>query len=102
MRIIGYSERGAMNALFYGMALDKEQGEESMKTFLKLAKIKGNFTDFELYNEFSLSDFGDPDLMIIAKNEDSEYVVFFYRGEGQLLQKLLPSKARNTAQELYE
>ena len=77
MRIIGYSERGAMNALFYGMALDKEQGEESMKAFLKLAKIKGNFTDFELYNEFSLSDFGDPDLMIIAKNEDSEYVVFF-------------------------
>lgn len=39
MKIIGYSERGAMNALFYGMALDKEHGEESMKTFIKdLAK----------------------------------------------------------------
>lgn len=78
MEIIGYSERGAMNALFYGMALDKENGEKSMKVFIKdLAKIEGNFTEFELYNEFSLSDFGDPDLMIKAKNEKGDYVVFF-------------------------
>lgn len=77
MKIIGYSERGAMNALFYGMALDKEQGEESLKAFIKSAKIEGNFTDFELFNEFSLSDFGDPDLMIKAKNEDGDDVVFF-------------------------
>ena len=78
MKIIGYSERGAMNALFYGMAFDKEHGEESMKSFIKdLAKIEGNFTEFELYNEFSLSDFGDPDLMIKAKNDKGDHVVFF-------------------------
>lgn len=78
MKIIGYSERGAMNALFYGMALDQERGEESMRVFIKdLAKINGSFTEFELYNEFSLSDFGDPDLMIKAKNENGELVVFF-------------------------
>ena len=78
MKIIGYSERGAMNALFYGMAFDKEHGEESMKAFINdLAKIEGIFTDFELYNEFSLSDFGDPDLMIKAKNKIGEHVVFF-------------------------
>lgn len=78
MEIIGYSERGAMNALFYGMALDNENGEKSMKVFIKdLAKIEGNFTEFELYNEFSLSDFGDPDLMIKAKNGKGNHVVFF-------------------------
>lgn len=78
MKIIGYSERGAMNALFYGMALDKERGEKSIKTFIKdLAKIDGDFTGFELYNEFSLSDFGDPDFMIKAKNEKGENVIFF-------------------------
>ena len=78
MEIIGYSERGAMNALFYGMALDKEHGEESMKTFIKdLAKIEGNFTEFELFNEFSISDFGDPYMMIKPKNEKGQNVVFF-------------------------
>ena len=78
MKIYGYSERGAMNALFYGMALDKEQGEESLKRFInELALIPGEFSDFELYNEFSLSDFGDPDFMIKAKNEKGEHVIFF-------------------------
>ncbi|MBP5612832.1 MAG: hypothetical protein J6X35_01625 [Bacteroidales bacterium] len=58
MKIFGYSERGAMNELFYGIAHDKKNGEESMKAFINdLAKIEGIFTDFELYNEFSLSDF---------------------------------------------
>lgn len=78
MKIIGYSERGAMNALFYGMALDKEQGEESLKRFInELALIPGEFSDFELYNEFSLSDFGDPDFMIKAKDEKGQDVIFF-------------------------
>lgn len=78
MEIYGYSERGAMNALFYGMALDKENGEEAMKKFIKdLAEIEGEFSDFELFAEFSLSDFGDPDMMIIATNENSKKVVFF-------------------------
>ena len=76
MKIVGYSERGAMNALFYGIALDQEhKGIEAMKEFLKLASIEeaGDYSDFELYPEFSLSDFGEPDLMIKAKlkNKDS-------------------------------
>lgn len=81
MKIYGYSERGAMNALFYGMAHDKEKGEKSMSRFInELANIPGNFSEFELYNEFSLSEFGDPDMMIIAtetKEEQSKKVVFF-------------------------
>lgn len=67
MEIYGYSERGAMNALFYGMALDRENGENSMREFLKLAGIKEVYSDFNLYMEFSLSEFGNPDLVIIAK-----------------------------------
>ena len=77
MEIIGYSERGAMNALFYGMALN-DKGDSQMVEFLRLAKIEcpETFSDFEVYNEFSLSEFGSPDLVIIAqKGNDS--VVFF-------------------------
>ncbi|MCR5850558.1 MAG: hypothetical protein K6G92_07580 [Bacteroidaceae bacterium] len=82
MKIIGYSERGAMNALFYGMAFN-EDGEKNMREFLALANIKNigpleNFYDFEIYNEFSLSEFGSPDLVIIAQNKNkNEKVAFF-------------------------
>ena len=77
MKIIGYSERGAMNALFYGMAHDEKNGESAMQKFLGLAGITENFTDFELYSEFSLSEFGDPDMMIIAKDKNGNSFVFF-------------------------
>lgn len=83
MEIIGYSERGAMNALFYGIALDKnlEDKDEPIRRFLQLAGVEENFTDFgfELYSEFSLSEFGNPDMIIIAKKKDNqdEKVVFF-------------------------
>ena len=77
MEIIGYSERGAMNALFYGMALNGK-GDSQMVEFLRLAAIEcpESFSDFEVYNEFSLSEFGSPDLVIIAK-KGSEKVAFF-------------------------
>ena len=37
MKIIGYSERGAMNALFYGMALKED--DDAMNEFIHLAGI---------------------------------------------------------------
>ena len=64
-----------MNALFYGMALDKENGENSMREFLNLVGIEGNYSNFKLYMEFSLSEFGNPDLVIIA--DDPVKTVFF-------------------------
>lgn len=79
MRIVGYSERGAMNALFYGIALnkDEETANAAINEFLKLAGETGPFQNFKLYSEFSLSHFGDPDLVITAKNLSGELFVFF-------------------------
>ena len=79
MKIIGYSERGAMNALFYGMANDTSHGVDAMNTFLSnLARMNnGPFSDFTIYSEFSLSDFGEPDMMITAKDKEGKNVLFF-------------------------
>lgn len=76
MEIYGYSERGAMNALFYGMAFNND--EEAMHSFLIKAGIEqaNSFHKFELYTEFSLSEFGSPDLVIFATKGDKK-VVFF-------------------------
>ncbi len=78
MKIIGYSERGAMNALFYEIAFCKERGDFLMREFFRLAGFDNpeEFSDFEIYNEFSLSDFGSPDLVIIAKRGNKK-VAFF-------------------------
>ena len=79
MEIIGYSERGAMNALFYGIAI--KDNKEAMKVFLNSLNINGldveNYCDFKMYMEFSLSDFGDPDLVIIADTKDDKKEAFF-------------------------
>lgn len=79
MEIVGYSERGAMNALFYGIALNKDEkaANKAMNEFLHLAGETETFHDFKLYSEFSLSDFGDPDLVITAENESGKTIVFF-------------------------
>ncbi|MBV3415307.1 hypothetical protein KSW79_13020 [Prevotella copri] len=39
IKIVGYSERGAMNALFYGIALNKDEkaANEAMNEFLHMA-----------------------------------------------------------------
>lgn len=100
MKIFGYSERGAMNALFHGMALDEKKGEKSMTAFIKLAKVEGDFTDFELYNEFSLSEFGDPDFMIKAKNKEGKDVVFFIEAKASCC-KTYNLKSQNDHHENY-
>jgi hypothetical protein len=75
MEIIGYSERGVMNALFYGIAL--KQDNESMKHLLEKAGIEDNYDDYTVYSEFSLSDFGDPDMVIIADKKEGKKDVIF-------------------------
>ena len=80
MKIVGYSERGAMNALFYGMAFNKDErkGEKDMQSFLELAKVPNynHYHQFEIYTEFSLSQFGSPDLIIFAEKGDVKTVFF--------------------------
>ncbi len=75
MKILGYSERGAMNALFYGIALREDN--KAMNEFLKLVGIDEEYKDFTLYSECSLSDFGNPDFVIIAKKNDNEKHAIF-------------------------
>lgn len=75
MKILGYSERGAMNALFYGIALKEDK--DALVRFLSLAGINETYDDFDLYMEFSLSEYGDPDLLIIGTKSDGTKTVFF-------------------------
>lgn len=74
MKIIGYSERGAMNALFYGIALSKNNA--AMEAFLELAHVRDTYDDYALYIECSLSDFGTPDLVIVAQKGERNDVFF--------------------------
>ena len=50
IKIVGYSERGEMNALFYGIALNKDEkaANEAMNEFLHMAGERETFQDFEL------------------------------------------------------
>ena len=72
INIVGYSERGVINALFYSIALNKD--EKAMKEFLSLAGITNNYNEYKLFSEFSLSEFGSPDFVIIADNKDVYFI----------------------------
>jgi hypothetical protein len=73
MRVIGYSERGAINALFYEIAYSNRP-TELLKEFLALAKfsttesIGASLTDARVLMEQSLSDFGDGDAVVPRQN----------------------------------
>lgn len=89
MKIIGYSERGAVNALFYGIALDsnEKQAKEAISEFLKLCGISGDYHDFEFFMEFSLSEFGSPDVVFTALDENDNKTVFFVEAKVSALKK---------------
>ncbi|HZJ69124.1 MAG: hypothetical protein M0P23_00040 [Bacteroidales bacterium] len=66
-----YSERGIMNALIFSIWKDKEKVTEFLREFG--LKEKMNFEDvvgYHFYPEYSLSDFGDTDLVIIVNYND--------------------------------
>lgn len=75
MEILGYSERGAMNALFYGIAIAKDL--KAANTFVSMSGIKEQYADFDFYIECSLSEFGSPDLVIIAKKTNGKLEAIF-------------------------
>ena len=75
MKIVGYSERGAMNALFYGIA--QADDKKAFAEFLKIIGIDYHVSDVEFFMEFSLSEFGSPDLLVTFNNdEDQKHILF--------------------------
>ena len=81
MKIIGYSERGAINALFYEIAYS-DKSLQLTKELLALAdcpslvKFCQNLTEVKVFIEQSLSDFGDADVILLLDAGDKKGVVF--------------------------
>ena len=96
--LYGYSERGVMNALFYGIAYRGD--ENNLRKLLKLAvnDEADNYLDFKIIMEGSLSDFGDSDAIIIAKRKNTENIqtVFFIEA------KVSNGDNKNTLEKRYK
>jgi len=81
MEIIGYSERGVINALFYEIAYSAKSLHLS-KELLALAdcpslvEFSQRMTKVRVFIEQSLSDFGDADAILLLDAEDKKGVVF--------------------------
>lgn len=74
MKIVGYSERGAMNALFYGIALANDK--KAFAEFLTKISIDYHVSDVEFFMEFSLSEFGSPDLLVTFNGNNQKHILF--------------------------
>jgi hypothetical protein len=81
MRVTGYSERGAINALFYEIAYSNRP-TELLQEFLALARfptaesIGAGLIDARVLIEQSLSDFGDADAVLLLDAAKSKTAVF--------------------------
>ena len=81
MRVTGYSERGAVNALFYELAYS-EESLHLLGQFLALAgfsvaeQLGADLTDAHVLIEQSLSDFGDADAILLLDAGASKAAVF--------------------------
>ena len=74
MKIYGYSERGAMNELFYGIALNNDI--DAFAEFLDIIGINFPVSAVEFFMEFSLSEFGSPDLLVTFTANNQRYILF--------------------------
>lgn len=81
MKIIGYSERGAVNALFYEL-LCSGKPLHLLEQFLSLVecpefkKSSAALTDANVFIEQSLSDFGDADVILLLDAGKTKSVIF--------------------------
>ena len=81
MRVTGYSERGAVNALLYEIAYSKKP-LRLLEHFLSLAhfpqgkQIGSGLTDAHVLVEQSLSDFGDADAILLLDAGGAKTAVF--------------------------
>ena len=81
MRVTGYSERGAVNALLYELAYSSAPLEH-LARLLALVHLPGghqiaeDLTGAHVFVEQSLSDFGDADAILLLEVGEKKSVVF--------------------------
>jgi hypothetical protein len=80
MQVLGYSERGMINSLFYGIK-SSQNGLQLLNDFLHLASfpylsVRFQISDAKILIEQSFSDFGDADSVLLVNNQESKQVVF--------------------------
>ena len=80
MEIIGYSERGMINSLFYELKFS-ENNLRLLNDFLSLVsfpyfRVPFQISDVKILIEPSFSDFGDADAVILVNNQGVKQVIF--------------------------
>lgn len=80
MEIIGYSERGIINSLFYEIKYS-QKSINLFNQFLSLMSFPYRTVDFQISEvkiliEQSFSDFGDADVLLLLDNQDKKQVIF--------------------------
>ncbi len=82
LEIIGYSERGLINSLFYEVKCSKKKYDLINDMFSLIAfpykkeKINFNITKVKILIEQSFSDFGDADTVLLIENNNRKQIIF--------------------------
>ena len=81
MEILGYSERGVINALFYDISNSYKHKPKLIsdllnKTIFIHKKEKFNISECTILIEQSFSDFGDSDVLLLIENQGEKQAVF--------------------------
>lgn len=80
MEILGYSERGVINSLFYEMKFSRNS-LHLLNNFLSLfsfpyRRVNFQISDAKILIEQSFSDFGDADVVLLVNNRENKQVIF--------------------------
>jgi hypothetical protein len=82
MEILGYSERGLINSLFYEVKCSKKKFDLINNMLALIAfpyqkeKISFNITKAKILIEQSFSDFGDADAVLLIENNNRKQIIF--------------------------
>jgi len=91
MSLVWYGERGVLNALVVALAARPDEAEQWRSLLEVVMWVGGNkppwvTTKFDSVNvivELGLSDFGNPDLIVVAKDENGETNLFLVEAKIQ-------------------
>jgi len=82
MEILGYSERGVINALFYDLLSSPKSKQLNLISYLLSKAIfinkkeKFNISCCQVFIEQSFSDFGDSDVLLLVENNGKKQAIF--------------------------